>query len=54
MEALRIEKATGLPAIDAFRFGADKLVDALLKYLSTAPRPQFAEPVPFPGATSRR
>jgi uncharacterized NAD-dependent epimerase/dehydratase family protein len=53
-EALRIEKATGLPAVDAFRFGAGKLVDALLEYLSTAPRPQFTEPVPFPGATSIR
>jgi uncharacterized NAD-dependent epimerase/dehydratase family protein len=54
MEALKIEKATGLPAIDAFRFGAGKLVDALLKYLGTAPRPQFTGPVPFPGATFKR
>lgn len=32
-EAEKIEQATGLPAIDAFRFGAGKLADALLGYL---------------------
>jgi uncharacterized NAD-dependent epimerase/dehydratase family protein len=34
--AQRIEEATGLPAVDAFRFGASKLADAVLGYLATA------------------
>ena len=33
--AERIEKETGLPAIDVFRFGATKLADALLSYFGT-------------------
>ena len=32
-EAKRLEDKTGLPAIDTFRFGGEKLTDALLKYL---------------------
>lgn len=32
-EAKRLEDKTGLPAIDAFRFGGEKLADALVKYL---------------------
>ena len=28
-----IEQETGLPAVDAFRFGGEPLADALLKYL---------------------
>ena len=35
--ARRIEDETGLPAIDAFRFGAAPLVDALESYLASAP-----------------
>ncbi len=33
--AEQIERQTGLPAIDAFRFGATRLTDALLEYLGT-------------------
>ena len=33
-EAKKLEDKTGLPAIDAFRFGGEKLADALLNYLS--------------------
>jgi uncharacterized NAD-dependent epimerase/dehydratase family protein len=29
-----IEKETGLPAIDTFRFGGARLADALLKYFA--------------------
>ncbi len=32
-EAKKLEDKTGLPAIDAFRFGGEKLTDALLNYL---------------------
>ncbi|MDD8017809.1 MAG: DUF1611 domain-containing protein [Bacteroidota bacterium] len=32
-EAKKLEDKTGLPAIDAFRFGGEKLAEALLKYL---------------------
>lgn len=34
---VRIERETGLPAVDAFRFGAKPLADALLKYFSGSP-----------------
>lgn len=36
--AEQIERHTGLPAVDAFRFGAAKLTDALLTYLETPER----------------
>ena len=49
--AARIEEETGLPAVDAFRFGGEKLVGALIKYLASAPRPEFPESIRFPGAT---
>jgi len=49
--AARIEEDTGLPTVDAFRFGGAKLVDALVDYLGSAPRPTFPEPISFPGAT---
>jgi uncharacterized NAD-dependent epimerase/dehydratase family protein len=32
--AEELEKKTGLPAVDTFRFGGEKLADALLKYFS--------------------
>jgi hypothetical protein len=34
-EEKRLEMATGLPAIDVTRFGAGKLVQALLEYFET-------------------
>jgi hypothetical protein len=46
--ARRIEDETGLPAVDAFRFGAGPLVDALETYLSTAPAISYAGPLPSP------
>jgi uncharacterized NAD-dependent epimerase/dehydratase family protein len=49
--ASRIEEETGIPAVDAFRFGGAKLVDALVEYLASAPRPEFPEPIRFPGGT---
>lgn len=33
--AARIEEETGLPAVDAFRFGSEKLADALLKFFGS-------------------
>ncbi len=33
VEAKKLEDETGLPAVDAFRFGGDKLADALVNYL---------------------
>ncbi len=36
--AKKIEQQTGLPAVDAFRFGAVPIVDALLKYFSETPK----------------
>ncbi|HEX9613946.1 MAG TPA: DUF1611 domain-containing protein [Bacteroidota bacterium] len=35
-----IERETGLPAVDAFRFGAAKIVDALIQYFGPARRQQ--------------
>ncbi len=35
--ATRIERDTGLPTVDAFRFGATRLVDALLSHLQSQP-----------------
>ncbi|MBP9211701.1 MAG: DUF1611 domain-containing protein, partial [Bacteroidetes bacterium] len=32
-EAKRLEDLTGLPAMDTFRFGGERLADALLTYL---------------------
>jgi uncharacterized NAD-dependent epimerase/dehydratase family protein len=49
--ATKIEKETGLPAVDAFRFGGAKLVDALVEYLASAPQPEFQKPIRSPGAT---
>jgi uncharacterized NAD-dependent epimerase/dehydratase family protein len=49
-EARRIEAATGLPVVDAFRFGAAPLVDALETYLKTAPRPRVEGPIRYPGS----
>jgi uncharacterized NAD-dependent epimerase/dehydratase family protein len=46
--ARRIEDETGLPAIDAFRFGAGPLVDALESYLASAPRVSYTGPLPSP------
>jgi uncharacterized NAD-dependent epimerase/dehydratase family protein len=46
--AVRIEWETGLPAIDAFRFGAERLVDALETYLGEAPAVAYAGPLPSP------
>lgn len=34
-EAKKIEDLTGLPAVDSFRFGGEKLANALISYLST-------------------
>jgi uncharacterized NAD-dependent epimerase/dehydratase family protein len=31
-EAKKLEDATGLPAVDVFRFGGKKLADALVEY----------------------
>jgi uncharacterized NAD-dependent epimerase/dehydratase family protein len=47
-EARRIEDATGLPTVDAFRFGGVRLADALVEYLATVPPPRFAGPLPSP------
>ncbi|MFA6540589.1 MAG: DUF1611 domain-containing protein [Bacteroidota bacterium] len=33
-EAKKLEDKTGLPAVDAFRFGGEKLADALVRYLT--------------------
>ena len=49
-EARRIEAETGLPAIDAFRFGAAPLVEALVEYLARAPRLSHEGPLRFPGS----
>jgi len=46
--ARRIEDETGLPAIDAFRFGAGPLVNALESYLASAPRVSYTGPLPSP------
>ncbi len=46
--AMRIEDETGLPAIDAFRFGARPLVDALESYLVSTPRVSYTGPLPSP------
>ena len=50
-EAERIEAATGLPTVDAFRFGAGPLVDSLLAYLREAPRVTTEEPIRYPGSS---
>lgn len=36
--ARKIEEETGLPALDAFRFGAAPLADALIRFLTSAPK----------------
>jgi uncharacterized NAD-dependent epimerase/dehydratase family protein len=46
--AMRIEDETGLPAIDAFRFGARPLVDALESYLASTPPVSYTGPLPSP------
>jgi uncharacterized NAD-dependent epimerase/dehydratase family protein len=47
--AERIEDATGLPAIDAFRFGASKLSDAVLIYLQATPPFMHNGQLRYPG-----
>jgi uncharacterized NAD-dependent epimerase/dehydratase family protein len=46
--ARRIQDDTGLPAIDAFRFGAAPLVDALEAYFAAVPRVSYSGPLPSP------
>jgi uncharacterized NAD-dependent epimerase/dehydratase family protein len=46
--ARRIEDETGLPAVDAFRFGAAPLVDALEAYLASVPPVSYKGPLPSP------
>jgi len=48
-EAERIASATGLPTVDAFRFGAAPLVEAILSYLERAPRIHHEGPIRHPG-----
>jgi len=50
-EARRIESATGLPTTDAFRFGAGPLVEALVSYLTGAPRVVQEGPLRHPGSS---
>lgn len=46
--AQRIQEETGLPAVDAFRFGARPLVDALESYLAATPPLSYKGPLPSP------
>jgi uncharacterized NAD-dependent epimerase/dehydratase family protein len=46
--ASRIEDETGLPAVDAFRFGAAPLVDALEAYFASVPPVSYQGPLPSP------
>jgi uncharacterized NAD-dependent epimerase/dehydratase family protein len=47
--ARRIEEETGLPTVDAFRFGGGPLADALLDYLRSSPRLPDAGTIRYPG-----
>jgi uncharacterized NAD-dependent epimerase/dehydratase family protein len=47
--ARRIEEETGLPAVDAFRFGGGPLAEALLDYLRSSPRLPRAGSIRYPG-----
>ena len=52
--ARRIEDETGLPAIDAFRFGAAPLVDALESYFASVPPVSYQGPLPSPSGPIER
>ena len=52
--ARRIEDETGLPAIDAFRFGAAPLVDALESYFASVPPVSYPGPLPSPSGPFER
>jgi uncharacterized NAD-dependent epimerase/dehydratase family protein len=52
--ARRIEDETGLPAVDAFRFGAAPLVDALESYFASVPPVSCPGPLPSPSGPFER
>jgi uncharacterized NAD-dependent epimerase/dehydratase family protein len=47
--ARRIEESTGLPTVDAFRFGGARLADAVETYLRETPPLRSVEPLVYPG-----
>ncbi len=52
--ARKIEDETGLPAVDAFRFGAAPLVDALESYFASVPPVSYPGPLPSPSGPFER